>query len=109
MFSLQVIIVSILFFMVGTIEFGLAMSFPSVIGELGFNGMKAQLLGVGPFIPGLYSLWFRGNYPQNFALMVPFESSNNKGGLHIRQAPNERCHDSSTCHRGSCRTHNFLW
>lgn len=53
-FSLQVIIVSILFFMVGTIEFGMAMTLPSVIGQLGFNGMRAQLLGVGPFIPALY-------------------------------------------------------
>ena len=84
-FSPHVLILAVVFFMVGTIEFGLAMSFPSIIDGLGATGIKAQLLGVGPFITGFFSACLGRTRPQDHVLMVPFESSNNKIGGNIGQ------------------------
>lgn len=48
----HVILVSALLFMAGTAQFGLAMSLPSIVSELGFSGYRTQLLSLGPFFLG---------------------------------------------------------
>ena len=50
--SPQVIMVSIMFFMAGTLHFGLALFLPSIVNQLGFGPNKTQLLSVGPFVAG---------------------------------------------------------
>jgi len=53
----HVFLVSVLLFMVGTAQFGLALSLPSIVNELGFSGIKAQLLGTGPFVLGFLGVF----------------------------------------------------
>jgi len=62
-FSPHVILVSTLLFMVGTVQFGLCMSLPAIIQELGFDGTKARLLGGGPFLLGVPSVYLRQTRP----------------------------------------------
>jgi len=57
--SPHVIILVILFFMVGTTLFGLALFLPSIVSELGFSRNKTQLLTVGPFAVGFFGAFVR--------------------------------------------------
>jgi hypothetical protein len=50
--SPHVIIITIMFFMIGMMSFGLALFLPSIVNELGFGTTKTQLLSVGPFAAG---------------------------------------------------------
>ena len=52
--SPQVIMVFIMFFMVGTMLYGLALFLPSIVSQLGFSPNKTQLLSVGPFAAGFF-------------------------------------------------------
>ena len=52
--SPHVIMVFIMFFMVGTVLYGLAFFLPTIVGHLGFNANKTQLLSVGPFVVGFF-------------------------------------------------------
>ena len=52
--SPQVIIVFIMFFMSGTMLYGLALFLPSIVNQLGFSPNKTQLLSVGPFAVGFF-------------------------------------------------------
>ena len=46
--------VFIMFFMVGTMLYGLALFLPSIVSQLGFSPNKTQLLSVGPFAAGFF-------------------------------------------------------
>ena len=50
--------VFIMFFMVGTMLYGLALFLPSIVSQLGFSPTKTQLLSVGPFAAGFFGEWF---------------------------------------------------
>ncbi|KAF8817610.1 MFS general substrate transporter [Phlegmacium glaucopus] len=50
--SPHVILLLIMFFLVGTMLFGLALFLPSIVRQLGFSPNKTQLLTVGPFATG---------------------------------------------------------
>jgi MFS family permease len=52
--SPHVIMVFIMFFMVGTMLYGLALFLPSIVSQLGFSPNKTQLLSVGPFAAGFF-------------------------------------------------------
>jgi hypothetical protein len=52
--SPQVIMVFIMFFMLGTILYGLANFLPSIVSQFGFSPNKTQLLSVGPFAGGFF-------------------------------------------------------
>ncbi|KAF8817606.1 MFS general substrate transporter [Phlegmacium glaucopus] len=52
--SPHVIMVFIMFFMVGTTLYGLALFLPSIVSQLGFSPNKTQLLSVGPFAVGFF-------------------------------------------------------
>ncbi|KAF9067838.1 major facilitator superfamily domain-containing protein [Rhodocollybia butyracea] len=52
--SPHVLLVFALFYMEGTILYGQALFLPSIVGELGFNPDKTQLLSVGPFAGGFF-------------------------------------------------------
>ena len=52
--SPHVVMVFIMFFMVGTVLYGLAFFLPTIVGHLGFNANKTQLLSVGPFVVGFF-------------------------------------------------------
>jgi len=52
--SPHVIMVFIMFFMVGTMLYGLALFLPSIVSQLGFSSTKTQLLSVGPFASGFF-------------------------------------------------------
>ena len=56
--SPHVILVFIMFFMVGTMLYGLALFLPSIVSQLGFSSTKTQLLSVGPFAAGFFGEWF---------------------------------------------------
>ena len=56
--SPHVIMVFIMFFMVGTMLYGLALFLPSIVSQLGFSSTKTQLLSVGPFAAGFFGEWF---------------------------------------------------
>jgi hypothetical protein len=64
----HVFLLSVLLFMVGTVQFGLAMSLPSTVNGLGFSGIRADLLGLGPFVVGFLGVYLRTN-PWNRALL----------------------------------------
>jgi hypothetical protein len=53
--SPHVIMVFIMFFMVGTMLYGLALFLPSIVSQLGFSPNKTQLLSAGPFVVGFFS------------------------------------------------------
>jgi hypothetical protein len=55
--SPHVIMVFIIFFMVGTMLYGLAYFLPSIVGQLGFSSNKTQLLSVGPFAVGFFGVF----------------------------------------------------
>jgi predicted MFS family arabinose efflux permease len=52
--SPHVIMVFIMFFMVGTTLYGLALFLPSIVNELELSANKTQLLSVGPFVVGFF-------------------------------------------------------
>uniref|UniRef100_A0A8H7Y4K6 Major facilitator superfamily (MFS) profile domain-containing protein n=2 Tax=Psilocybe cubensis TaxID=181762 RepID=A0A8H7Y4K6_PSICU len=52
--SPQVIFMFIIFFMLGTTLYGLALFLPSIVNQLGFSPNKSQLLSVGPFAAGFF-------------------------------------------------------
>ncbi|PFH53311.1 hypothetical protein AMATHDRAFT_137753 [Amanita thiersii Skay4041] len=52
--SIHVILVFIIFFMLGTTLYGLALFLPSIVKQLGFSSTKSQLLSVGPFAAGFF-------------------------------------------------------
>ncbi|KAJ3503782.1 hypothetical protein NLJ89_g8279 [Agrocybe chaxingu] len=52
--SPQVIILFVIFFMVGTQLYGLALFLPSIVNQLGFDRNRSQLLSVGPFAAGFF-------------------------------------------------------
>lgn len=47
--SPQVLLVFIMFFMLGTTLYGLALFLPTIVAALGFSANRTQLLSVGPF------------------------------------------------------------
>ncbi|PPQ69365.1 hypothetical protein CVT26_002520 [Gymnopilus dilepis] len=52
--SPHVLMVFIIFFMIGTTLYGLALFLPSIVNQLGFSATKTQLLSVGPFAAGFF-------------------------------------------------------
>jgi len=52
--SPHVIMVFIMFVMIGTTLYGLALFLPSIVNQLGFSPNKSQLLSVGPFATGFF-------------------------------------------------------
>ena len=48
----------IMFFMEGTMLYGLAFFLPSIVNQLGFSSNKTQLLSVGPFVVGFFGAYF---------------------------------------------------
>ena len=52
--SPHVIMVFVMFFMDGTMLYGLALFLPSIVSQLGFSTTKTQLLSVGPFAAGFF-------------------------------------------------------
>jgi len=52
--SPHVIMVFIIFFMSGTMLYGLAYFLPSIVDQLGFSSNKTELLSVGPFAVGFF-------------------------------------------------------
>jgi len=56
--SPHVIMVFIMFFMAGTMLYGLAYFLPSIVDQLGFSANKTQLLSVGPFAVGFFVTLF---------------------------------------------------
>jgi len=54
--SPHVILVFIMFFMLGTMLFGLALFLPSIVNQLGYSRAETQLLSVGPFAGGFFGL-----------------------------------------------------
>jgi hypothetical protein len=52
--SPHVIMIFIMFFMAGTMLYGLALFLPSIVSQLGFSRTKTQLLSVGPFAAGFF-------------------------------------------------------
>ena len=56
--SPHVILVFIMFFMAGTMLYGLALFLPSIVNQLGFSSNKSQLLSVGPFAAGFFGEQF---------------------------------------------------
>ena len=52
--SPHVIIVFIMFFMDGTMLYGLALFLPSIVSQLEFSPNKTQLLSAGPFAAGFF-------------------------------------------------------
>jgi predicted MFS family arabinose efflux permease len=52
--SPHVLVVFVIFFMIGTNLYGLALFIPSIIKQLGFDANKTQLLSVGPFAGGFF-------------------------------------------------------
>jgi hypothetical protein len=56
--SPHVILLVIVFFMIGTTLYGLALFLPSIVNQLGFSDTRTQLLSVGPFAVGFFCRWF---------------------------------------------------
>jgi hypothetical protein len=52
--SPHVIMVFIMFFMAGTMLYGLALFLPSIVSQFGFSPTKTQLLSVGPYAAGFF-------------------------------------------------------
>lgn len=50
--SPHVIILFVVFFLGGTLLYGLALFLPSIVRQLGFSTTQSQLLSVGPFVVG---------------------------------------------------------
>ena len=48
-----------IFFMVGTMLYGLAYFLPSIVNQVGFSSNKTQLLNVGPFSVGFFGAFFK--------------------------------------------------
>ena len=46
--------VFVIFFMLGTTLYGLALFLPSIVNQLGFSPTRTQLLGVGPFAASFF-------------------------------------------------------
>jgi len=64
--SPQVIMVFIMFFMVGTTLYGLALFLPSIVSQLGFSRNKTQLLSVGPFAVGFFVTIFSAFWSDHY-------------------------------------------
>jgi succinate dehydrogenase/fumarate reductase cytochrome b subunit len=56
--SPHVIMVFIMFFMTGTMLYGLALFLPSIVSQLEFSPNYTQLLSVGPFVVGFFGAYF---------------------------------------------------
>jgi len=71
--SPHVMMIFIIFFLIGTMLFGLALYLPSIVHQLGFSPTKTQLLSVGPFAAGFFGqCFFEGRYISNAcSLLVP--------------------------------------
>jgi predicted MFS family arabinose efflux permease len=52
--SPHVILSFIIFFMIGTTLYGLALFLASIVNQLGFSATRTQLLSVGPFAAGFF-------------------------------------------------------
>ena len=48
-----------IFYMVGTMLYGLAYFLPSIVNQLGFSSNKTQLLSVGPFAVGFFGVFLK--------------------------------------------------
>jgi len=66
--SIHVILVFIMFFLLGTTLYGLALFLPTIVAELGFSPNDTQLLSVGPFVAGfiatMVTAYFSDRYNQ---------------------------------------------
>ena len=69
--SPQVIILFIMFFMVGTTLYGLALFLPSIVNQLGFSPNKTQLLSVGPFVVGFCGEYSVKSRLSTYPLLAP--------------------------------------
>lgn len=54
--SPHVLAVFVMFFMIGTNLYGLALFLPSIVNQMGFDPDKTQLLSVGPFAAGFFGM-----------------------------------------------------
>ena len=68
--SPHVIMVFIMFFMVGTMLYGLALFLPSIVSQLGFSSTKTQLLSVGPFAAGFFGEWFVSRKKNDVSILL---------------------------------------
>lgn len=68
--SPHVIMVFIMFVLIGTTLYGLALFLPSIVNELGFSANKSQLLSVGPFATGFFGKVIVSNYSQKLILFA---------------------------------------
>ncbi|KAF9480332.1 MFS general substrate transporter [Pholiota conissans] len=64
--SPHVIAVFVMFFMVGTNLYGLALFLPSIVNQLGFPAGKSQLLSVGPFGAGFFVTLFSAYWSDRY-------------------------------------------
>ena len=70
--SPHVFIVCIIAFMHGSMTCGLAISFPSIVNQLGFSPHRTQLLSVGPFAAGSCGKCFQKcDVPQDSRTLFP--------------------------------------
>jgi len=60
--------VFIMFFMIGTTLYGLALFLPSIVSQLGFSPNKTQLLSVGPFAAGFFVTLFSAFWSDRYEL-----------------------------------------
>ena len=64
--------VLIMFFMAGTLHFGLALFLPSIVSQLGFSPNKTQLLSVGPFVAGFFGERSKCDISLKAYFLLPF-------------------------------------
>lgn len=60
--SPHVLMVFVMFYMMGTTLYGLALFLPSIVNQLGFSPNQTQLLSVGPFAAGFFVTLFSAYY-----------------------------------------------
>ena len=93
--SPHVIMVFIMFFMVGTSLFGLALFLPSMVNQLGFSPNKTQLLTVGPFAAAFFgrAVFFQSAISQRaYCLFVHVICSDFNFFFLVGSLPNKRYH-----------------
>ena len=66
-----------MFFMAGTMLYGLALFLPSIVNQLGFSSNKSQLLSVGPFAAGFFGEWFPFRNATQGSFFLPYFSDYN--------------------------------
>ncbi|KAF8185966.1 MFS general substrate transporter [Pholiota molesta] len=64
--SPHVIAVFVMFFLIGTNLYGLALFLPSIVNQLGFSPSKSQLLSVGPFAAGFFVTLFSAYWSDRY-------------------------------------------